>query len=414
MRIGILKPDHFGDLILSAPAIAALRRRFDDLVLLCHPQTVPLARHLFPGLALRPILFGHLDKTRTLSIHAQPLRDLRDAFDLLICLRWDRFMAPQVKKAGIPFHASYRDDFILHVAAEHYGVVAPLAGPYDPLSSYHYPNCSPPSARPTKLESVGLCISAGFGLNAWPLSYWLDLAVRLDRRGMRIVWVGGPAETTRLRILAESAAASLGYLAPTLVGGVDYAGFLSELEDAVDLVIATDSGTAHLAALSRPILSLFGGSPWQCYAPLGRCNAVLTRGMPCSPCRQFDRETINLCHSQECLTNLRPEQVEQGLDAYLAGEDFRPPRLIGGIWIAQAPWERQLPEESRLSSKRGELSQVSAPPAQGFAFAERRCIASTHGPEGGERVPDGTSAPDDLPLPDPLPRAWQASPLQRG
>jgi heptosyltransferase-2 len=361
MRIGILKPDHFGDLILSAPAIAALRRQFDNLVLLCHPQTVPLARHLFPGLSLRPILFCHLDKTRQLSVHARPLDELRDAFDLLICLRWDGLIEPQVKKAGIPFHASFRDDLTIHVVAEQYDVIAPVVGAYDPLSSYDYPFCSSPTARPSEPTSIGLCIAAGFGLNAWPLSYWLELAERLDRRGVRIVWIGGPAEKTRLRILADAATSPLGYAPRILSGGADYAGFLRELEDAVDLVIATDSGTAHLAALARPIVSLFGGSPWQRYAPLGRFNAVLTRWMPCSPCRQFDRGTINLCHTQECLTNLRPEQVEQGLDAYLAGEDFRRPRLIGGMWIAQAPWERHLPEESRLNLQRGAPSRVWVP-----------------------------------------------------
>jgi heptosyltransferase-2 len=352
MRIGILKPDHFGDLILSAPAIDALRRHFDDLVLLSHPKTAPLARHLFPGLALRPILFCHLDKTRTLSIHARPLRELRDTFDLLICLRWDGLIEPQVKEAGIPFHASYRDNLTVHVAAEHHCVVAPLVGPYDPLSSFEYPHCLQPSVRPKYPESIGLCISAGFGLNAWPLNYWLDLAMRLDQRGIRIAWIGGPAEKARLRILADAAASSFGYHPRIVAGGADYADFLAELADSVDLIIATDSGTAHLAALSRPVLSLFGGSPWQRYAPLGRFNAVLTRWMPCSPCRQFDRGTINLCHSQECLTNLRPEQVEQGLNAYLAGDDFRMPRLLGDMWMAEAPWEMHLPNGSSRTALR--------------------------------------------------------------
>jgi ADP-heptose:LPS heptosyltransferase len=356
MRIGILKSDHFGDMILSAPAIAAMRRRYDDLSLLCNPHTVPLARHLFPDLPLQPVLFAHLDKTRALNIHARPLNRLREAFDLLICLRWDGLIGPQVKKAGIPFHASMRDDLTLHVTAEHHNVLAPLLGPYDPLASFDYPFCAPPSSRPADLNSIGLCISAGFGLNAWPMNYWLELAERFNRRGWRVVWIGGPAERTRLRILAEAATSALGYEPRILIGGADYAGFLNELQEAVDLVIATDSGTAHLAALGRPILSLFGGSPWQRYAPLGRFNAVLTRWMPCSPCRQFDRGTINLCHSQECLTRLLPEQVEQGLDLYLAGEDFRPPRLLGDLWIAQAPWERNLPNESELSEKCGESS----------------------------------------------------------
>src|SRR5205807_5727702 len=77
MRVGILKPDHIGDLILSAPAIAALRRHFEDLVLLCHPQTVALGRHLFPGLAIQPILFAHLDRTRSLGMDVRPLTETR-------------------------------------------------------------------------------------------------------------------------------------------------------------------------------------------------------------------------------------------------------------------------------------------------------------------------------------------------
>jgi hypothetical protein len=249
-----------------------------------------------------------------------------------------------------------RDDLTLHVAAEHHNVLAPVIGAYNPLASFEYPFCEPPSGRPTHITSVGMCISAGFGLNAWPMNYWLDLAERFGRRGWQIVWIGGPAERTRLCILAEAASSALGYAPRILMGGADYSGFLNELQEAVDLVIATDSGTAHLASLARPILSLFGGSPWQRYAPLGRFNAVMTRWMACSPCRQFDRGTINLCHSQECLTRLLPEQVEHGLDLYLAGEDFRSPRLLGDLWIAQAPWERNLPSESLVNGQREERS----------------------------------------------------------
>ena len=39
MRVGVLKPDHLGDLILAAPAIAALWRRFHDLTLRLSPRS---------------------------------------------------------------------------------------------------------------------------------------------------------------------------------------------------------------------------------------------------------------------------------------------------------------------------------------------------------------------------------------
>jgi ADP-heptose:LPS heptosyltransferase len=67
----------------------------------------------------------------------------------------------------------------------------------------------------------------------------------------------------------------LGYRPPVIIGGDNFASTLHRLQRLVDLVVATDSGTAHLAALVRPVISLFGGSPWQRFAPLGRFNAVL-------------------------------------------------------------------------------------------------------------------------------------------
>jgi ADP-heptose:LPS heptosyltransferase len=113
---------------------------------------------------------------------------------------------------------------------------------------------------------------------------------------------------------------------------------LQALAESVDLIVATDSGTAHLASLVRPIVSLFGGSPWRRFAPLGRYNVILSRRYPCSPCYQFMRNAFNLCHTQECLNNLFPEQVEACLAAYLAGVDVSTATPVEGVWMARAPW----------------------------------------------------------------------------
>jgi heptosyltransferase-2 len=183
-----------------------------------------------------------------------------------------------------------------------------------------------------------LCISAGFHLNAWPASHWFDLARCLDRRGMEVVLVGGPAERPRLQILASAVEEELGYSPKVHVGDSNFEAGLRRLAEAVDLVIATDSGTAHLASLVRPVISLFGGSPWTRFAPLGRFNLILSRRYPCSPCWQFVRNAANLCHTQECLNHLLPEEVAACLDAYLAGMTFTPERQVGGVWATQAPW----------------------------------------------------------------------------
>lgn len=345
MRVGILKPDHLGDLVLSAPAVAALRRRFADVLLLCHPKNVGLAQHLFPGLAVQPVLFPHLDKDR--SSGSGPPAGLHDALrqgvDLLVCLRWDGHIEAAVRALDLDSRLVCANSNDMHVTVEHRLVVQPYTGSYDILTSYVYPQGPSLTERPRQLKAVGLCIAAGFHLNAWPLSHWLDLAKCLDRRGTEAVLLGGPAESSRLRVLAVAIRDALGYSPKVVIGGGDFGATLRTLTELVDLIVATDSGTAHLAALVRPIVSLFGGSPWRRFAPLGRFNLVLSRRYPCSPCYQFMRNAFNLCHTQECLNNLFPEQVERCLDAYLEGRDLRTPVEVEGVWLTQAPWNHAEP-----------------------------------------------------------------------
>jgi heptosyltransferase-2 len=368
MRVGILKPDHLGDLVLAAPAIAALRRRFQDLTLFCQPATVTLAEHLFPGLPLRPVCLPHLDKERRPPAAAHPLADLRDCVDLLLCLRWDREMERLLETAGVEYHASWLDRLDVHVAAEHRAVVAPFTGEYDLLTSYRYR--LPPRRRPEVLRTIGLCIAAGFVRNAWPLNHWLSLAELWHRRGTRVVLIGGPCEAAKLRVLQQAVRDTLGYPPRVLAGGEDFGAFLGELAGAVDLVVATDSGTAHLAALVCPVVSLFGGSPWKRYAPLGPFNAVVTRSEACSPCVQFDRSRLNTCHTQECLTNCLPEQVDACLVAYLRGLEGKSLRRVGGVWMAQAPWAEVAAPTDLLAApliERARLAETDLPVVVGEA-----------------------------------------------
>jgi ADP-heptose:LPS heptosyltransferase len=342
MKVGILKPDHLGDLILAAPAIAALRRRFLQLTLFCHPQNIALAAHLFPGLATVPILLPHLDKERggRGQLH-DGVRFLRSNIDLLICLRWDADCQRLLTFPALEYHVPGRETEERHVAALHRDLVEPFTGRYDIVSSYVYAGCTPSRARPREVSVVGLCISAGFHLNAWPLNHWLGLAKLLDREGIRVMLLGGPAEAAKLRVLAAAIRDALGYLPHAMEGGKEFGDTIRTLHAEADLVIATDSGSGHLAALARPVLSLFGGSPFGRFAPLGRHNAVLCRRLPCSPCIQFYHLSANTCHTQECLSNLMPEQVHACLHAYLAGTDLSSDPVVEGVFMSQAPWDKR-------------------------------------------------------------------------
>jgi ADP-heptose:LPS heptosyltransferase len=121
-------------------------------------------------------------------------------------------------------------------------------------------------------NTVLLFPGAGHLDKAWPLARLEALAGRLAGRGARPVFVLGPAEEER-------------GVAPGS-GEILRPGSLAELAAAVRaalFVVGPDSGPMHLAAMHGvPGLALFGPtSPGQ-WGPAGM--AVLTAGMPCSPC----------------------------------------------------------------------------------------------------------------------------------
>ena len=149
-----------------------------------------------------------------------------------------------------------------------------------------------------------------------PTTTGLTWAGELARRDIFISLVGGPAERAELAFLS----AMLKRVPHTVIeGGSDFAAFLEALEP-IDLILASDGGTAHICSLRKPVCSVFGSSPWRRYAPFGRDNVLITRDEPCSPCVQFSTQEVNGCLSRECTALLRPAQVVEVL--FSNGMDF--------------------------------------------------------------------------------------------
>ena len=308
MSLAIVKPDHIGDLVLSSPAIRSMAAAAPGAVLFAAPKCVPLANILFPGMEVRPLALPHLGKSRASESGEADLT----GFDRVVFLRRDgvideRWASLRTRDWVLPNDT--HDD---HQSVIDYGCALEVCGDYDIDAAFHSDGVAAARSRALRpVRKVGLSIGSGFHANAWPALRWIELARALRRQDLDVVVLAGEAERAQAQTLVEA----VGLGASALRIGAGFGTFLDQLDD-VDLVVASDGGTAHLCSLRVRVVSLFGASPLFRYAPFGAWNRAISLRLPCSPCCQYATDIVNGCLSVECMAGL-------GCDDALAA--MRPP-----------------------------------------------------------------------------------------
>ncbi|MDY0068701.1 MAG: lipopolysaccharide heptosyltransferase II [Porticoccaceae bacterium] len=162
------------------------------------------------------------------------------------------------------------------------------------------------TARPV----LALCPGAEFGpAKRWPEGHYGAVAAAMVARGWQ-VWVFGSAND---RAVAEALVAGAGEAAQHchILAGE------TELAEAIDLlslagaVVSNDSGLMHIAAaLSRPLVVLYGSTSPGFTPPLAKDVETLSIPVDCGPC--FQRECPKGHH--RCLVDIAPGQVLDALD----------------------------------------------------------------------------------------------------
>lgn len=314
MTLAIVKPDHIGDLVLSSAAIRCALDRRPGSVLFVSSPNLALANALFPGTDIRALDFPHLSKLP--AVHAQH-PDL-STFQHVMFLRHDDRINPAWASLRCKDYSFPIDSHDHHQSMIDYGIAAVVLGGYD-IDPLHFgPRLDELERKAGEVpRSIGLCIGAGFHANLWPAAHWAALGTALMARGHEVSVICGPAEAG----LGTALTASLGLAPNRLIrGGADLALFLDRV-GALDRIVASDGGAAHLCGLRTPLLSIFGPSPFRRYAPFGRFNRLLTRNLSCSPCCQWTAMLVNGCLSNECVTAITPSDVLNAL-----GPPFHLPR----------------------------------------------------------------------------------------
>jgi heptosyltransferase-2 len=154
--------------------------------------------------------------------------------------------------------------------------------------------------------AVGLQLGAAFGPSKlWPAARLAGLSAELEARGVPAVFLG-PASAAGL--LGEVAAALPA--PPRSLVGRDHPALLPALLRELAVLVAPDSGPAHVAAaVGTPVVTLFGPTDPRLTAPLEPGARVIWQPPPCAPCFQ-PRCPID----HRCLGDIRGETV---LDAVL-------------------------------------------------------------------------------------------------
>jgi ADP-heptose:LPS heptosyltransferase len=140
------------------------------------------------------------------------------------------------------------------------------------------------------------------------------LMARVD---CRIMLVGSRGQAGELNYICEHYGGDRRVV--NLAGRTKWSELAAVLQRA-DLVIANNSGVAHLAAAcGRPTLAIYSGSHQpQEWGPRGEAVRALTAAVSCSPC---GHERLELCpHDHLCMKLIEPETVlDQALDMLARG-----------------------------------------------------------------------------------------------
>ncbi len=331
-RILVVRLDSIGDVLLSEPAIAALRRRF------------PKARlDVIAGAAGRAVLEGHpaVDnlvyyeapwhaawRSQTVSWRQEALPllrmlgKLRRRRDDLVCeLRGDfrdiafaafsgaRTLAGSGDRGGAFFLTrDVRTAPGSHHAEKAFAIAA-ACGAEGPMESprLHLTPAEREKASELLPDSGGryfaLHLGAGFASKCLPVERFVEAARAVASAGCKLVLIGGGADAP-LASAFKSA-----YAGPIL----DLVGRLTVKETAAvlercALFAGNDSGPMHLAASAgTPVVAAFGPSDARVYHPWGVPYRILEMELPCRPC-----DFVN-CEQGEnvCMTGIQPEQMAQ-------------------------------------------------------------------------------------------------------
>ena len=353
-RIAVIRLDRLGDLVLTLPLLAALKRRWPsaEVTLVCREAVAPLAQPQ-PEIDRLMTVRGVSGRAGRLLEQHERLR-LRawlraERFDLVI----DPFNGEELETAWLAWHsrARYRLGFAT-AGRRLFFTHAVTARPEDSFLRQQQALAAvigvelDPEARPrlrvtpaereaalARLRREGLdpshpiiAIHPGgyYPSQRWPLGRFLQLARQLEREGpWQVAFFGTRAEE---RLIAQIGM-DVGQRVAVFFG-LELREFIALIE-CCQLMVCNNSGPLHLASgLGLPTVSTMGPTDPLRWQPAGQGHLVVRKPLWCSPCGE------GLCPlgTHACMTAISIEEMRAAVNDRMAQVD----RQISTATLADA------------------------------------------------------------------------------
>ncbi len=332
-RILVHEVNWLGDLVMTMPALAALRRHFPEAHL-----AVLVERGLsafFDGVSwINEVIPLHRDPKK---FQLTELRQTASAlharrFDLAVIFPNSFVSALRIRLARIPVRAGFATDgrglLLTNRATPDPGLMsqhqvhdwpAMLKATLDTETELNqvtievvprhldYMRGWLAERRNTLPKLVAIAPAAAYGpAKEWPREHYAELLSALAKRGVQSVLVGGAGDVAPCERIAS--ASDCGAI---VAAGQTNIGQLMALLSLCDGFAGNDSGAAHLAsALGIPTVVIFGSTNPLRTGPLGARTAILYKAIECSPCLA---RTCRFGHYR-CLREITPTEVLTALE----------------------------------------------------------------------------------------------------
>ena len=344
-NILVLQTAFLGDLILTTPVIAALRRRYPGASISL--LTTPEGARLFTGdeRLTRVMTYDKRGAGKGIRGFLKAVRAVRDGgFDLAVVPHRSIRSALIPLLGRVPFRIGFDRSagwFLFSMAIPYaereHEVVRNLRliAPLDPHHAAPRPEIRVPGEdegwAERFLEKAGIEPDMGFLTVApgsvWPTKRWTGegyaglISMALERGP--VVLIGGEDDQS-LAYEIVSAVKELGGDVSRLTSAV---GLANPLQSAAiigrsRLLVTNDSAPLHMGvAVGTPVCAIFGPTtPEFGFYPLGDRDRVIGKDLPCRPCRIHGSRACPEGHFR-CMREIRPEDVFTEIERILADGD---------------------------------------------------------------------------------------------